>query len=213
MKKITELLPKDLSPEAVKEITTFIQEVIDTEIANEMAVLEAKVAAFLRQNIELLKEQAIKELELTDPTYRNAKVFETIKDVMCLELGTDDEESSLSNVIKETKQMESEIEVITKELHKVIGENEKLSKLNKILTDKNKLTESKLNETKTVHENLTHKIKQLNEDKNIRETKKPFNSTEKALVIGGGNGKGHETSPQYDNPMLNEDVMKLMPKD
>jgi uncharacterized membrane protein YheB (UPF0754 family) len=202
-KTLDEILPEGLSEASVKEITNLMQSVIEERVQDQVAVLEAKVASFVRANVDSLKEQAMKELELENDTYRNAQLFETVRSLMAVELSEEDDANAIKVLTNESKQMESEIGVLTQELDNVLKENSKLQTVVKVLSDKTETLEEERDSVVETANSLHEEVELLKEA-----TKKPFKSSEKAVVVSENNVKVERTG---DNQFLIEDMMKFMP--
>jgi len=183
-KTLDEILPEGLSESSVGEITKLMQDVIDERVGDQVAILEAKVASFVRANIDSLKEQAIKELELENDTYRNAQLFETVRSLLAVELTDEDDANAIKVLTNESKQMEGELGVLTKELDNVLKENNKLQTVVKVLSDKAETLEEERDSLVEVGDSLHEEMELLKET-----TKKPFKSSEKAVVVSENNVK------------------------
>jgi len=72
LEQIAKLLPEGLTESMVESIATLVHQKIEEEVNAKTEALTVKVKAFLRGQIDSLKEQAIKELELENDTFRNA---------------------------------------------------------------------------------------------------------------------------------------------
>ena len=202
-KTLDEILPEGLSESSVEEITKLMQDVIDERVGDQVAILEAKVASFVRANIDSLKEQAMKELELENDTYRNAQLFETGRSLMAVELTDEDDANAIKVLTNESKQMEGELGVLTKELDNVLKENNKLQTVVKVLSDKSETLEEERDSLVEATNGLHEKMELLKET-----TKKPFKSSEKAVVVSENNVKVERSG---NNDFLTEDMMKFMP--
>ena len=202
-KTLDEILPEGLSESSVEEITTLMQDVINERVQDQVAILEAKVASFVRANIDSLKEQAMKELELENDTFRNAKLFETVRSLMAVELTDEDDANAIKVLTNESKQMEGELGVLTKELDNVLKENNKLQTVVKVLSDKAETIEEERDSLVEAKNSLHEKMELLKET-----TKKPFKSSEKAVVVSENNVKVERSG---NNDFLTEDMMKFMP--
>jgi len=150
--KIANLLPKGLDESVINSIAELLSEKIETEVEKVRASQTRKVLAFIRGNIDKLKEQALKELELENPTFRNAQLFETVKSLMAVELTGEDEISAINALASVSESQEEKMNVLVNELDRVLEENKKLKKSTKVLIDRNKLLESS---TKTMSEELS----------------------------------------------------------
>jgi len=203
-KTLDEILPEGLSESSVQEITNLMQDVINERVGDQVAILEAKVASFVRANIDSLKEQAMKELELENDTFRNAKLFETVRSLMAVELTDEDDANAIKVLTNESKQMEGELGVLTKELDNVLKENNKLQTVVKVLSDKAETLEEERDSLVEVGDSLHEEMELLKET-----TKKPFKSSEKAVVVSENNVKVERAG--NNNQFLTEDMMKFMP--
>ena len=202
-KTLDEILPEGLSESSVGEITKLMQDVINERVGDQVAILEAKVTSFVRANIDSLKEQAMKELELENDTFRNAKLFETVRSLMAVELTDEDDANAIKVLTNESKQMEGELGVLTKELDNVLKENNKLQTVVKVLSDKAETLEEERDSLVEVGDSLHEEMELLKET-----TKKPFKSSEKAVVVSENNVKVERSG---NNDFLTEDMMKFMP--
>lgn len=201
---IVGLLPEGLDESTVEKIFSLVDSTINSQVEERVNLLEAKVNAFLRTKIDQLKEQAIAELSEENETFRNAKLFESVRSLMTLELNKNDDENLVNEVSEVNTQLDEENEVLASQLNKLIEENEKLHSTIKVLTNKVNLSETKINKLE--------KGKMLLEEEidNLQATiDEPFASSEKAVMISEANGK-HEN--KTGNPFLNsEAMMRLMP--
>ena len=203
-KTLDEILPEGLTESSVEEITELMQDVINERVEDKVAVLEAKVSSFVRANIDSLKEQAMKELELENDTFRNAKLFETVRSLMAVELTEEDDSNAIKILTNESKQMESEHGILTKELDNVLKENNKLQIVVRALSDKADTLEEERDSLVEATSSLHEKMEVLQEA-----TKKPFKSSEKAVVVSRNEMKVERAG--NDNQFLTEEMMKFMP--
>lgn len=148
LEQIAKLLPEGLTESMVENIATLVHQKIEEEVNAKTEALTVKVKAFLRGQIDSLKEQAIKELELENDTFRNAQLFESVKSIFVTELGPDDEATAINVMSAEAQISENKVEVLAVELDRSLKENVKLKKLLKVVSDKNERLEENLNEQK-----------------------------------------------------------------
>jgi|TARA_R110002124_G_scaffold262390_1_gene428513 lipopolysaccharide biosynthesis regulator YciM len=198
---IAELLPEGLSEAAVSEIAALVNTVISEQVDEKILQLEAKVKGFMRSRVDELKDQAVRELQEEDDTFRNATLFESVKTLMALELKKGDEDNAISDLVHEQKEFEEEVNILTEELRKSFEENEKMDTTLKALSNKvNKLEEDKAT--------LLEAVDVLEESKD-----KPFKSSEKAIIIAEDVDKKEANKPdvQAFNDLLTPEVMKFMP--
>jgi len=202
VKNIVDLLPEGLSKEAINEIASLVNTVIEEEVDTQVKDLNSKVFAYLRIHIDEVKEHALKELHEENETYRNAKLFEELKTFMTLEMSKEDEDSAVSKVVQESTQTQEEVDVLVEELNKSLSENDKLeTTLTAISSNVESLKKEKeLLERKVV--SLTESLDEAQEE--------PFKSSEKAVVIAE-NITQQQRTLSADNEFLTKDVMKFMP--
>ena len=204
IKGLSEILPKDLSESSVNEIIQIIEDTVRDRVSEEIKSVEAKVKAFIRLKINELKEHALTELQEEDSMYRNSKLFEHVKSVVALEIGKEDNDSSISGLLEEKNAREAEFTSIAEKLSKVLEENEKLT--NAIITINSEM-EKMEDQVLTLEEennDLADSNKRLNES-----SKKPFLSSEKAKIIS--ENVEVKKDRKIDNPFLTEEVMEHMP--
>jgi|TARA_R100000482_G_scaffold103156_1_gene46041 prophage DNA circulation protein len=182
--KIAKLLPEGLSETGIEEISSIVEETIQERVDSEVKALEAKVGGFLRMKLNELKEQAVKELEETNETFRAVKVYESLKNVIAEDISTSDEDSVANQYKKENEELQESVESL----------NEKISQL---MTENNTLEESVTN--------LNETVESLSET-----TKQPFKSSEQALVITNESvNEAKQSTPEVVNSFLTEDVVRL----
>lgn len=140
---ISDLLPEGLDESTLGQIAQLVARKIEEEVKVQISELTTKVTSFIRGNIEKLKEQAIKELELENQTFRNAQMYETVRSMFAIEMTPEDEENGLNTLASISEEQEQKIEVLVGEVDKLLKENVNLKKANKVLGGQNeKLQES-----------------------------------------------------------------------
>jgi len=205
LKNIAEILPEGLDESTVEAIFSLVDSTINEQVDEKVGLLEAKVNAYLRTKIDQLKEQALTELSEENEVYRNARLFESVRTLMALELNTDDEDSALSEMTNQHGELQEEFDVLTEQVNSLVLENDKLQNTVKVLDSKISLTEQ------TVEELEGHKSQLLEEVENLEASKEEaFVSSEKAIVISRADQEINEERT-YDNKFLTDEVMKFMP--
>lgn len=205
LKKIAALLPEGITEDTISQIALIIEKAVEAKAQS----LNTKVVSYIRSQVDMLKEQAIKELELENPVFRDAQLFETVKSIMSIELMDEDEDNALQLMTRNQMQIEEENTVLTTEIGNTLDENTKLATVVKALTKKvGRLEEEKevLTESKT---ELEGQVDSLNESNT-----KPFKSSEKALVasVNGGDPRDPGAKTIRSGPdLLSESAMNLMP--
>jgi len=200
MENLASLLPENLSEEALEDIANIVDTVITEQVNERVQDLEDKVYSFLRLKMDSIKEQAIRELEAEDDTFKNAKSFEYLKSLMAIELSESDNESAVALVSQEAQEIAEENQLIIHELNEALMENAKLENTIKVYNDKLALIEEK---NQTLQESVQH-LEGVVE--------KPFKSNERALVISEEvDSESTTVETQSNNEFLTEDVMAFMP--
>jgi len=201
---ISELLPEGLTEDTVEEIATLVSKVIAEEVKDKIKGLENKVHGFLRMKIEEVKSHAIKELEQENETFRNARIFESLKALMALELNSDDEDTAVSQTRKEFDEVQEENDVLVRELDSALTECSKLENTLRVLSGKVEFLEDEKYD-------LQEEVQSLEES-----AKLPFESNEKAVIISElvdvDEGELINTKVETQgNEFLNEEMMAFMP--
>ena len=199
---ISKLLPEGLTEETVSEIANLVGEVISEEVANKVKDLENKVHGFLRMKIDEVKDHAIAELEQQNETYKNARIFESLKALMALELNGSDEDNAVSQTRREFDEIQEENDVLIRELNDALTECSKLENTLRLLSGKiESLEEERMN--------LEEEVTTLQESAAL-----PFKSNEQAVVISEQVDEEvtEIVEPRYSNEFINEDMLAYMPK-
>lgn len=207
MQNIASLLPEGLSEEAASEIATLVSETITQQVEERVGLLEAKVNSFLRTKVDDLKNHALAELEQENPVFRNARLFESVRTMMALELTGSDDDSAVTVVNDQKQELEEEVDVLTQELNRVLLENETLQTNVQLLSDKQALLEESVESAEVQNENLQEEISNLEASQ-----VKPFKSSEKALIVSEADEGSHQRTTN-NNAFLTDEVMKFMPFD
>ena len=200
---ISQLLPDGLTEETVSEIATLVSEVISEEVESKVKDLETKVHGFLRMKIDEVKSHALSELEQENETFKNARIFESLKALMALELNSGDEDNAISQTRREHEEIQEENDVLVRELNTALTECSKMENTLRVLSDK----VSVLEEQKV---DLQEAVTVLEESSLL-----PFESNEKAVVISEEINAPEvaETDDPHDsyNEFINEEMMAFMP--
>jgi regulator of replication initiation timing len=207
IKNIADILPDGLSESTIEAIFQLVDSTINEQVEEKVGLLEAKVNAYLRTKIEQLKEQALTELSEENEVYRNARLFESVRTLMSLELNSDDDESALSEMSQQHGELQEEFDVLVEQVNTLVGENEKLQNTLKVLNNKISLTESYAVELED------EKAQLLNEVENLEAiNEESFISSEKAIVVSRADAEINEQRTQTSkNEFLIDEVMRFMP--
>ena len=205
LKTIADILPDGLDESSVEEIFTLVDATINEQVEEKVSLLEAKVNAYLRTKIETLKEQALAELSEENEVFRNARLFESVRTLMSLELSDQDEENALSEMSNNYGEMQEECDVLIEQVNRLVEENEKLQGTVKVLDNKVSITEASIEELEGVNGKLLYEVENLEASKD-----EAFVSSEKALVISNADREINEERTG-DNQFLTDEVMKFMP--
>ena len=181
---IAKLLPENLSESGLEEIASIIEETVQERVDAEVKSLEAKVGGFMRMKLNEMKEQAVRELEKDDETFRAVKVYESLKSVIAEDIATSDEEGVASTYKADNEKLQETVENLN-------------SKISSLMTENSTLEDSVLN---------------LREDVLVLDdvSKQPFKSSEQALVITNESINENSTpTSEVFNEFLTEDVVRL----
>jgi len=208
MNDIAQLLPEGLSDDAVNEIAKLVDQTISEQVEQAVKNLESQVVAFVRTNVEELKEQAIRELELENDTFRNAQLFESMKSLMAVELKDEDEAIALTSIVCENKNLEEESHFLTSEIDKYMKETTRLESIIEAQSGKiDKLAnrEQKVLEQAIPLKEATHRLEESGP--------KPFKSSEQAQLVSENRDERNQVANQRTvlNEFLSEAAMNLMP--
>jgi chromosome segregation ATPase len=207
VKNIADILPEGLNESTVNEIFTMVDSVINEQVGEKIKLLEARVSAYLRTKVDQLKEQALNELAEENEVFRNARLFESVRTLMALELNNNDDETALSEMTSQLGETQEEFDVLVEQFNSAVEENEKLQNTIKVLDNKVSLTEGVVTELNEEKEQL------LNEVENLEASKEEaFVSSEQAVIISNADREINEERTQtHGNEFLTDEVMKYMP--
>lgn len=206
IKNIAEILPEGLSESTVEAIFQMVDETINEQVGEKIGLLEAKVNAFLRTKVDQLKEQALTELSEESEVYRNARLFESVRTLMALELNDADAENSLSEMTNQYGDLQEEFDVLTEQLNILVVDNEKLNTTIKVLDSKVNLSEQSVDQLEN------HNAQLLEEVENLEASQvETFVSSEKAIVVSTADRQIDEQRTSSGNEFLTDEVMRFMP--
>ena len=201
MEGLAELLPEGLTEHAVDEIAQLVDSVITERVNGEVDGLITKVNAFLRMKVDEIKRYALKELEQDEEFVRNGQLYESMKTMMAIDLGQQDHESAVHDIASVNEESQQTISSLTKEVEKLMEENEKVMSIAEALNEK-------VVSLETYNNDLVNEAVALVESQRL-----PFESSEKAVMMS----RSEETSAteadeiQNINEFLTPEVMRFMP--
>ena len=146
---VAHYLPEGLDEATLQKVSELVAVIIEQRVEERVGDLTTKVQSFIRGNIEKLKEQAIKELELTNETFRNAQMFETVRSMFALENTNQDELNGMEALATLGEQQEEKNVALLRQVGKLLKENVGLKRKSKISNDKNTKLEEALTQVKT----------------------------------------------------------------
>jgi len=208
IKNIADILPEGLDESTVEQIFQLVDSTINEQVAEKIGLLEARVTAYIRTKIDDIKEQALTELSEENEVYRNARLFESVRTLMSLELNTDDQDNALSEMTGQYGELQEEFDVLNDQLTKLVEENQNLENTVRVMDKKVSIAEG------TAYELETEKAQLLEEVENLEAAKDDaFVSSEKAVVVSKADleiseGRAHNNK---NNEFLTDEVMKFMP--
>ena len=202
MESLADLLPEGLSEHAVDEIAKLVDTVIRERVDTEVDGLITKVNSFLRMKVDEIKEYALKELQQDEEFVQNGHLFESMKSLMSVSLNEADKESAISELVNVNKESQENVSILTKEIEKLMEDNEKLVSVTHALHGKIKILEKQKFELKEEAENL------------VESQQLPFESSEKAVMVSNseeGSVAADNEEIQSINEFLTPEVMRFMP--
>jgi chromosome segregation ATPase len=206
LKNIADILPEGLDESTVQVVFELVDSTINEQVAEKVGLLEAKVNAYLRTKVDRLKEQALAELSEENEVFRNARLFESVRTLMALELNGADEDNALSEMTSQYGELQEEFDVLTDQVNALVVENEKLQGTIKVLNDKVSISEG------AVEQLEGHKAQLLEEVENLVAARdEAFASSEQAVVVSQADVEINESKTQTGNEFLTDEVMKFMP--
>jgi hypothetical protein len=206
VKNIADILPEGLDESTVEAIFGMVDSAINEQVSDKISLLEAKVNAYLRTKVDQLKDQAISELSEESEVFRNARLFESVRTLMALELTSDDEDSALSEMTNQQGELQEEFDVLTDQVNQLVRENERLQSTVKVLDTKVSVTESTVQDLEGQRGQLLEEVENLE-----AASEEKFLSSERAIVVSSADKEINEERTQYKNEFLNDEVMKFMP--
>jgi len=200
MEGLADLLPEGLTEHAVEEIAQLVDSIITERVSGEVDGLITKVNAFLRMKVDEIKNYALEELEQDEEFVRNGQLYEGMKTMMAIDLGTQDHDSAVHNIASVNEESQETIASLTKELEKLMEENQKVLSVAEALDQKVNVLESE-------------KLELVNEAQSLVESQRlPFESSEKAVMVSNSEElPSTEEDVQNINEFLTPEVMRFMP--
>ena len=206
LKNIADILPEGLDESTVQAVFELVDSTINEQVAEKVSLLEAKVNAYLRTKVDRLKDQALAELSEESEVFRNARLFESVRTLMALELNGDDEETALSEMTSHNGELQEEFDVLTSQVNTLVVENEKLQCTVKVLNDKVSIQEGAVDELEGHKEQLLEEVENL-----VAARDEAFTSSEQAVVVSHADVEINESKTRTGNEFLTDEVMKFMP--
>ena len=208
IKNIADILPEGLDESTVEQIFQLVDSTINEQVAEKIGLLEARVTAYIRTKIDDIKEQALTELSEENEVYRNARLFESVRTLMSLELNTDDQDNALSEMTGQYGELQEEFDVLNNQLASLVEENQLLENTVRVMDKKVSIAESTASELETEKAQLLEEVENLEAAKD-----EAFVSSEKAVVVSKADLEINEerTQTNKSNEFLTDEVMKFMP--
>ena len=206
-KDIASILPEGLDESTVEAIFELVDSVINEQVGEHIGLLEAKVTAFLRTKIDSIKDQALTELSEESEVFHNARLFESVRTLMSLELNAEDEEGAISEVASQNEELQEEYNLLSSQLKNIIEENQKLRNSVKVFSSKDTIQENSISRLEADNAQLLEEVENLkaSEDEN-------FVSSERAIVMSHADEPiNEERTLKTNNEFLTDEVMKFMP--
>tara|TARA_R100001460_G_scaffold31112_1_gene61335 strand:- start:225 stop:878 length:654 start_codon:yes stop_codon:yes gene_type:complete len=202
---VAEYLPEGLDESTLEKVSELVAVIIQQRVEEQVSDLSTKVQSFIRGNIEKLKEQALKELELENETFRNAQMFETVRSMFALENTNQDEMNGMEVLASLGEQQEEKNQALLRQVDKLLKENVNLKRQSKVASDKNQKLEEAL---QTVHNEMESLQESANAERKLSDS---------ALVISEDNFKVKEADEKlnenhanHGNEWINQGVLEKL---
>jgi len=202
---VAQYLPEGLDEQTLDKVSELVAVTVQQRVQEQVEDLSMKVQSFIRGNIEKLKEQALKELELENETFRNAQMFETVRSMFVLENTSQDEVNGMNALASLGEQQEEKNEALLRQVNKLLKENVSLKRKAKVSNDKSTMLEEALVTVK-------QEVETISED-SAAERK----LSDSALVISGDNFDVKSTDEQLNenhavnsNEWINQGVLEKL---
>ena len=215
---LDDILPEGLDENVLDALTTYVTETIQEEVDKHIGLLGGKVVSFIRSSMDMVKEQALAELTEENDMYRDAKLMESFKAMLSLELSEADDKSAISAAVQETSEVAEENELLTDQLQEALEALEEASLSNKVLLDKvHVLQESNTylrEQPQAFEEDINETDESINPSGNAKIFTQPL--LEDVLAVLADRTKKENSGTlavaETENEFLTEASMDLMPK-
>jgi len=206
IKNIADILPEGLDESTVEQIFQLVDSTINEQVAEKIGLLEARVTAYIRTKIDDLKEQALTELTEESEVYRNARLFESVRTLMSLELNTDDQDNALSEMTGQYGELQEEFDVLNGQLASLVEENQRLENTVRVLDKKVSIAEDVASELETANVQLLEEVENL-----VAARDEAFASSEQAVVVSQADVEINESKAHTGTEFLTDALLKFMP--
>ena len=204
---VAQYLPEGLDESTLQKVAELVAVSIENRVEERVNDLSTKVQSFIRGNIEKLKEQALKELELENETFRNAQMFETVRSMFALETNGQDELNGMEILASLGEQQEEKNQALLRQVDKLLKENVDLKRQAKVSNDKNERLAEAL-------QNVSEELSNLRESENAERK-----LSDTALVISEDNFKVKEADEKlkenhagHGNEWIHQGVLEKLNK-
>ena len=204
---VAQYLPEGLDEDTLQKVSELVAVIIEQRVEESVSDLTTKVQSFIRGNIEKLKEQAIKELELENETFRNAQMFETVRSMFALENTPKDELNGMEALASLGEQQEEKNEALLRQVNKLLKENVKLKRSTKIINDKNTKLEESLGQIKT---QVTSLKESTTAERNLSDT--AIVISKENFEVKGADENLNENHAIRNNEWINQGVLEKLNK-
>ena len=204
---MAEYLPEGLDESVLEKVSELCAVIIDQRVEEEVSDLSTKVQSFIRGNIEKLKEQAIKELELENETFRNAQMFETVRSMFALENTNQDEINGMQALATLGEQQEEKNEALLRQVDKLLKENVTLKRQSKVANDRNQKLEEALD---SVKQQMVSLQEYASAERQLSETALVI--SEDNFEVEEANEQLHENHAGHGNEWIHQGVLEKLNK-
>jgi len=207
---LIELLP-ELSEEAMEKVIGLVSTIINEEVEARHKVLESRVMGFIRGEIDLLKDQAVRELDEENSTFRDASRMKALRTFMSMELDGDDERTAVGHAVSENTALLEENQLLVQEVDNTITRLNQLETSNEALADRLTALDEENSQLKSEIQALEDSSKTLDEEgvtSSERAIMVRAPEVAKVELVEGTQEDNGEALPEF----VTRDAMRLMPQ-
>lgn len=188
--QIVSVLSEGVTEESINKVVRLVDQIVEERVEEANKLMEARVAAFVRNKVESLKDVAREEVLAESGTARELELFRAIKTLVASEIAGEDIENMAATYEKEIEGLQESVQSLNTKLDEQLQRNTLLEEQNEVL-----------NESITDAEHA----------KNLLEAKlgSEFHGSDAAEVVTNDPDRPSVSEAALHNRFLTEDVIGL----